>query len=253
MFPINSVQDEVRSVRFQFGDAQQPCLAITYSLKPKAAEVRPTSQNVGATIAISATGGTGSKLLITLVEHKVDQSGTATTDTTTSINGATYTTLKAVIDYINTLGNFKAWALNCPLNKSTNSDDFIDLSATYIPCDTGKPLECLYRDADQDLYVYQRVGIPEARDEGWIRGLRLWGTVTGATAGTVKIYRDSILDYKASPVALLQKTLTNTTLTEYLDLDKLKADDYQGPIIIEVYASNLSAADFTFKYMTGTY
>ena len=275
---LHSQVDEVRSQRGVWGTTSQPTLAITYGLKPQPAERMPTAQNNGATIAISAAGGAGGHLLITLTENKVDQTGTATTAVTTTINGDDYPTLKAIIDKINSIGNstnpntdtrnqhssgnFKAWALHAPLSYATNVATFATLATTAIPTGTGgsSPLKCLYRTMSSGSTLYMRVGIPEARDEGFIRGLKLWGTNTcTAAGGTVKVYRDSYPAYDGTTTTQSQylSKVTVNALTEYLGesgnpLTKLNAIDMHGPIIVEVAASDLTVADFTLTYMAGT-
>lgn len=242
-----SVLDEVRIDRMQYGDDQQPCLAVAFSLVGVAGEV-PTSQVDRATITIAPTGDS-SKLLITLKVYRVDETGTALSTTTTSIPGDTYTTLKDVIIKINSVAGFKAWALHCPHAKTMDSDNFIALAETDIRVD-GQPLECLYRDADQDLYVYMRIGNPTARDSGRVRLLAIDGIQTGHTASTLKLYRD---DYDEGAVELLSYVPAADTQASYLAHDMLNAAVYRGPLLLALYASNLSAADISARTMQAEY
>lgn len=243
-----SILDEVRVDRMQFGDAQQPCLAIAYSLAPVAGEL-PTSQVDKVTVTISPTGGTGSKLVLTLKRYLVDETGATLSTTTNTFNGATYTTLKKLIAAINAISGFTAWALHCPHAKSTNSDDFITLAETEIRTD-GQPIECLYRDASEDLYVYARVGNPTARDSGRMRLLKICGTQTGVTAGTMKVSRD---DYDEGNVPLLSFPSVTVTESSHLDHDVLKAATYRGPLLVELYASDLSVSDTKILTMQAEY
>jgi len=233
-------------------DTSQPCLAIAFSLAAYAGEVT-TSQVDGATIQIDADGGTSSELLITLTVNKIDESGDATTDTTISINGATYDTLEEIIDYINEQNGFTAWALHAPHNMDTGNDNFADLAETEIRTD-GVAYECLYRDVDaftfdSDYVNWLRVGYPTERDSGIISIVRLSGTTTGNTNGTVKLYRDE----KDGSKTELQSFSQNTTQTAYVDRDSDNALSYEGPILVEVKSDNLTATDIALEYMTGEY
>ena len=243
-----SILEEVRVDRMQFGDAQQPCLAIAYSLAGVAGE-DPTSQVDKVTVTIAPTGGTGSKLLISLKVYRVTETGATLSTTTTSINGATYTTLKSIIAKINSVAGFTAWALHCPHAKSTDSDDFITLAETEVRVD-GQPLECLYRDASEDLYVYARIGNPTARDSGRMRLLGINGTQTGVTVGTMKVSRD---DYDEGNVPLLSFPSVTATESSHLDHDMLKAATYRGPLLVELYASDLSVSDTKIRTMQAEY
>lgn len=219
-------------------DTTMPTLAVAFSGAPVAGEAdsMETSQVRGATITIVPTGGTGSKLLITLAVQKVTSAGVATTDSTTSINGATYTTLKSVIDAINAVSGFTAWALHAPHSQSTDSDDYIALAETYLHPD-GKPVECLYRDVSEDKTNYLRVGWPTERDSGFMRVINLSGTTTGNTNGTVKLYRDVY----GGTLTQLRSFTQQTAETAYIDHDIVKGGTYEGPLLVAVASDNLTA------------
>lgn len=242
-----SLVDEVVPYRMQMADDQMPTLAIAFALNQIAGEL-PTAQIDGATVEIDPDGGTGSKLLIILRRNRVDQNGDALSALTTSINGATYTTLKDQIDAINAVDGFTAWAMHAPHDLSTDSDDFMEMAETEVRCD-GKPLECLYRDVSEGStkYCYMRVGMPTERDSGRMRVVRLEGTSTGVTAPTLKLYADA---YSGDAPTELRGFTRAAALTAYIDSDKMKADVYRGPLLLEAGGTNLTAADYKLSVMT---
>lgn len=254
-------------------DTTMPLLALNWSGKGIAGEVA-TLRHSKATITVDANGGAGTsklKILITLVNY--DETGTAATNHTYTISGgaafatwsgtsptfvATAVTMKDVIDLLNLVPGLQAYLLHAPYYLSANTDDFIDLSATDIPAVPGKFLETLYRDVDASLVdtnkvvAFLRIGLPEARDSGSMRLIRLTAAVTGATSGKVRLYRDAYKDYPKEYSAThatcmgnkqmyVDKTLVNTTLTDYVDSDILKAMTLQGPLILEITSTDLSA------------
>lgn len=251
----NSLMNRVQAHRMEsIADTAMPSLAIAWSGGTQAAEAdSPESQTLGATVAIDANGSS-SKLLITLAVQKVTSAGVATTDSSTTIAGATYTTLGAVIDAINDVAGFHAWALHAPHNMSTDSDNFIDLTETYLRAD-GVATECLYRDADQFLdgdanYAnYLRVGWPDVRGTGNMRVLGLSGTSTGNTNGKVTLYRD----VKGGSLTKLQEWTQATTETEYIDHNIVEAITYEGPLLVGIASDNLTANDLILRVAPAEY
>jgi hypothetical protein len=254
-------------------DTTMPLLALNWSGKPIAGEV-PTIRKSKATVTVDANGGAGTsklKVLITIVNY--DETGVAATNLTYTISGAATraewsgtsptfvagaVTMKDVIDLLNLVPGLQAYLLHAPYYLSANTDDFIDVAVTDIPMQPGKFLETLYRDADASLVdtnklvAFLRIGLPELRDSGSMRLIRLTAAVTGATSGKVRLYRDAYKDYSKEYSAtygtcmgnkqmFIDKTLVNTTLTDYVDSDILKAMTLQGPLILEINSTDLSA------------
>jgi hypothetical protein len=207
----------------------------------------PTAQKAGATIAVNPTGGTGSKLLITVVVKTADEDGAETTSTT-SINGAAYTTLKDVIDKLNTIEGITAYALHAPHSLTTDSNDFIALSTTDIRTD-GLPTECLYRDVSEAIggvkYAWMRIGNPEPRDSGRIRLLGINGTNTGVTTGTLKLFRD---DYSQAAAEELLSYALVAAETAYVSDNIEQALVYRGPLLVQVASSDLTASDIKVRH-----
>jgi hypothetical protein len=254
-------------------DTTMPLLALNWSGKPIAGEVA-TIRKSKATVTVDANGGAGTsklKILITIVNY--DETGVAATNLTYTISGgATYAVwsgtsptfvatavhMKDVIDLLNLVPGLQAYLLHAPYYLSANTDDFIDVAVTDIPMVPGKFLETLYRDADASLVdtnklvSFLRVGLPELRDSGSLRLIRLTAAVTGATSGKVYLYRDAYKDFAkeysatyatclANKQVFIAKTLVNTTLTDYIDSDILKAMTLQGPLILEIHSTDLTA------------
>ncbi len=254
------------------GDANMPCLALNYSLKGQANE-SPKVRKSKATMTIDADGASGSKLELLVSIKRYDETGSALADETYTIAGAAakvdwagtapdYTasalTLKDAIDLLNEIPGMQAFALHAPHSASLNSGFFIDLAETDIPIQPAKYLECLYRDVsdyviDTDKNVaFMRVGLPEVRDAGSMRLVGLNAIVTGATGGKVRLYRDDIREFsneysatyateQANKQMYVDETLTDTVLTEYVDKDILNAMTIQGPVILAISASDLTA------------
>ena len=253
-------------------DTTMPLLALNWSGKPIAGEV-PTIRKSKATVTVDANGGAGTsklKVLITIVNY--DETGVAATNLTYTISGAATraewsgtsptfvagaVTMKDVIDLLNLVPGLQAYLLHAPYYLSANTDQFIDVAVTDIPMQPGKFLETLYRDVDASVvdtnkYVaFLRIGLPELRDSGSMRLIRLTAAVTGATSGKVRLYRDAYANYAKEYSAtygtcmgnkqmFVDKTLVNTTLTDYIDSDILKAMTLQGPIILEINSTDLS-------------
>ena len=253
-------------------DTTMPLLALNWSGKPIAGEV-PTIRKSKARVTVDANGGAGTsklKVLITIVNY--DETGVAATNLTYTISGAATraewsgtsptfvagaVTMKDVIDLLNLVPGLQAYLLHAPYYLSANTDDFIDVAVTDIPMQPGKFLETLYRDFSDSLVdtnkivAFLRIGLPELRDSGSMRLIRLTAAVTGATSGKIRLYRDAYKDYAKEYSAtygtcmgnkqmFVDKTLVNTTLTDYIDSDILKAMTLQGPLILEINSTDLS-------------
>lgn len=251
---------------FTLGDTSQPCLALQYVPMPVRGD-KQTVQRHNATVTIAPTGAAGSKVLVTLTVQRMDFTGTDLADLTFAISGAaaksgwsditasdtaSASTLKELIDLINELPGFKAWALHAPHSMSLNSDDFIALAATDIKSGTGLEgkSEVLYRDVSNFLVnsnekvLYARIGLPEERDRNAFFLDLLQGSQTGATSGVVRLYRDDYSEYGTSGEVYVNKTAVATTLTDYASYNVETAPTLRGPCILEVTGSDLTAAEF---------
>ena len=141
----------------------------------------------------------------------------------------------------------KAWALHAPHNMDTGNDDFIDLAATSVRTD-GVAYECLYRDVnaftfDSDYVNWLRVGNPTERDSGRMKIIRLSGTCTGVTNGTVKLFRDLSGGTKTE----LRSFTSAAAQTSYMDYNEQNGPVYQGPLLVEIKADNLTASNLALE------
>jgi len=250
-----------------------PCLALNYSLKPVAGEV-PTNWIQKATVAIDANGGAAtSKLLVTVTLVRYDQTGAAGTDYTYAISGAaakvawdttapTYTasalTMKDVVDLLNEIPGLQAHVLHCPHSLTVNTDFWQDLATTDVPNQPAKFQNILYRtittnviDTDKEVF-FMRVGVPEERDAGSMRLAKLDVLATGAAHGRIRLYRDDIRDFddeysatfateQANKQMFIDTVFVTATQTAVVAHDQLTALTYQGPLLLAVDGSDLTA------------
>lgn len=270
----NGNPNGVTTFTMQFADDEMPCLALNYSLGQIAGEsatVRPSR----ATFAVDANGGADDTfILMTVTLKRYDNDGDALDDITYALSGvaaggkvdwdgadatgwtAKASTLKEAIDLLNEIPGIQAYAMHAPHAMCLGCDDFIDVTTVDIPTQPGKYLETVYRDVSEyksmglsGRIAYMRVGLPELRDAGKMKLLKVRGTLTGitATTSTLRIYRDDIRDYSkeydstyADEMANKQMYLNAVAVaanTSYLDDTILDASTIQGPIIVEAAES----------------
>jgi len=249
------------------GDAVMPCLALQWVPKPVRGE-KQTVQRHKATVTLEPTGAS-SKLKITLTVSRRNFSGSDLADLTyvisagaandtgwddtdyTASRTATAEDLKGVIDLINKLPGFKAWALHAPHSMSINSDNFIALAATNIKSGTGPEgkSEILYRDVDQfvddnsDYVAYMRIGLPEVRDANAFEIKKIIGKITGNTNAVLRLYRDEYQEYGETAEVYIEAT-PSTSLTDHVDAHENEMSLYRGPCILEVRSDDLTAAEY---------
>ena len=259
-------------------DSLQPCLAVNYSIKPVAGEVA-TVRYSKATLTVDANGGADGnflEILVTLVAY--DEDGSTGTNHTYTISGSaakvawsttapTYTAkavhMKDVVDLLNEIPGIQAYVMNCPNSLSVADDDFIDVAVCDIPTQPAKYKETLYRDISDSLVdtnklaFYLRLGNPEMRDAG---SLKLIGVDVLATGSTprVRLYRDDIRNFddeysatfateQAAKQMFVDKTVVTGTQTAVVDHDLLTALEYQGPLLLAIDQTDLTACVATLK------
>lgn len=246
-----SIVNEIRVDRIQLSDTTQPLLAIRYNRASVAGDL-PTEQVRNVTIAIDPTGGGSSKLRVVITKQVVDENGDAGTDLTYTYDGVTggsgtvtavTATLAALVEELNKIPGITAWALNALGSYSLATDDFITVAATDIP---PTFMQTLYKDASEIYTSAVRIGIPEVRDSGRMKILGVAGTLTGATSGTVKVYRDDP-DRTGDPVELFSFAMVNSTETAYMDYNILEAPTVQGPIVVVLSSNDLTACDIKVR------
>ena len=221
------------------------CLRIAYSKSPRPSEVM-TKQYTGATIAIDANGGASAKLLITLTETAVDQTGTAAASAVHTIDGSTYTTLGAVVKAINAIEGFTAWVKDAPHSLATDVDTWSDLAATGIP-EAPSYLDALVMSSHTSDALFLRVGHPTERDAGGIKLLSAITAITSATGASVKIERDNGVD---AAQELDAEAVSATAKTAHIDAELKDAPPYgEGPFLVTFDATDLSGAELTVRYI----
>lgn len=247
-------------------DTTLACLALQWNMRSVRGE-KQTEQRSKATVTIDADGATGSKFLMTLTVERKNFTGGDLADLTYVISGAaakvnwtsttasgtaSASTLKELIDLINELEGFKAWALHAPHDMSLNSGFFIDLAATTILIGAGADgrTEVIQRDVSafvintNEEVLWARISLPEERDRNAFFLHLIQGKQTGATSGEVKLYRDDYDEYGQTGETYVNKTAVATTLTDYASYDMLTAPTLRGPCILEVTGSDLTVAEF---------
>lgn len=237
--------NSVLSKTLKYSDTRN-CLEIVYSKSPRPSEVM-TVQYTGATIAIDADGGASSKLLITLSESAVDQTGTATTAATHTFDGSTYTTLGALVKAINETEGFTCWLKDAPASLATNVDTFSDLAATAIPEAGSTQLGVLVMASHASDALYLRVGHPTIRDAGGIKLLSAITSITSTAGASIKLERDNGVD---TAETLDEERVSATAKTAYLDAELQDAPTYgEGPFLFTFDATSLTGAELTVRYI----
>ena len=257
-----SVINEVRANRIQLLDATNPLLAVKYKL-PRPAGEQPDDQARNCTVVVDNNGGGSSKLRVTVAVQRVDEDGTAATDDTYIYDGVTggggtvtavTETLGELVYELNQIPGITAVRMDGPADYSLATDDFIDVTVKDITPDL---MNLLFKDADQVLTSCVRIGVPERRDTGRMKILRISGSCTGVTtAPVIKLIRDKDpLDLKmgVADEEILAQWVLAEAQTEYIDHDELRAMTVRGPIMVEVVSSDLSVCDIQVLTQTAEY
>jgi len=284
----NGNANAVFTKQVKFADTLAPVLALNFSLGQISGE--SATVRIGkATVAIDHSGGAGDSFVLhTITLNRYDENGDGLADVVYELSGvaaggkvawagsdgagwtAKSATLKEAIDLLEEIPGLQAWARHAPHSMDMGSDNFVDFATADIESQPGKYTECLYRDTSDFLIntdrrvAWMRVGLPEMRDADSIKLISLAGTITGATSGKVRLYRDDIRDYGkeynatyATEALLKQlyvdKTGVATTQTEYVDGALDNAEIIQGPVVIEVSSTDLTATTLRMKLMQATF
>ena len=264
--------------------------ALRISYNPKVgAGLTPAVRPAAGTVTITADTS-----LVLKVEN-YDASGAANSDVSFTIafgaakvgwasGSATAYSLKDIIDLINErdaggtsgelLDGFQAWAQDAPLDLPVNTASrFVNLAETYLLDAANGGTACLARDldvdtVDSDLILYMRInGASPAGskqiDRKPIRFLDIWGSITGTTNGTVKIYSDDPNDY-VLPTGTYATDLANHTVLAQFAAASLSAnrgtspgvatgsgsepESWNGPLIVEIKSDNVSATNVNVAF-----
>lgn len=241
------IADQIRTSSMAYAD-NAPILAVSYSRTPRPGEAM-TAQKCGATIAVNATGGTGSKLLVTVAEKVFNELGVAQSDVVTAINGAAVLTLGGLIDALNAIDGLTAWALDAPHSLSVDSNTWTALAATQIS-ESPNYLSCLKRTVATGHPVYKRIGEPTVRDAGRIRITNVEVSITAEAAGFVEIGRD---DKVEGYVAHRRYTLTDAAVDRFGNYTIEDAPTFQGPVLVTIGATSLAGAVGRVEHLQATY
>ena len=227
-----------------------PILAIKYNRAGRPGE-RMDKQQHGATITIVRNGSTDTKLEVTLKEKYADVNGAVITAATADyvFEGETVTTLGALVDAINAIPGFTAWALHAPHSFSLDSANFVD--AAEAPISEGdKASEVLQRSVANGNKAYLRIGEPEVRDTGRMRLTRVEGSITAAGGGAFKLMRD---EKGKTAEVILEAAVAAAGVNVPFAYDRENAPTYQGPLLVEVGATNSTGLDYRIHTMQASY
>jgi hypothetical protein len=227
--------------------ANLPMIRVAYSKSGRVGETLD-AQPIGATITVAETGGSGSKLRVTITETVRDINNNDST-VVTNIDGATVLTLKGLVAALNKVAGITAWVTDAPHAFSVDSDDFVALSATAIP-EAPSYLDCLKREVATSNPVYLRLGEPTERDNGYMKWLGAEVAITSATAGSVEVGTD---DGIAAYQKHYNQALSATANTRYLSYKPDEAPTIKGALLVTVAATSLAGATLTVNTQTANY
>lgn len=240
---MNTPMQETIPRRVTYAD-NAATLALQWSPTPQAGE-KATEQVVGATYQIANAAGAGNNLRLILKKKIKNEKGEDQSDETTNIDGNVVGTLKGLIDAINAVDGFTAWALHAPHDHSVDSSDFINVAETALPRGGFKVTETLKRTVATANKVWLRAGLPTERDAERLDILRLQTKVTNATGAAGKLYRDR---YGEDKVELRGDIAPGTSWTDHYDLDSSKPETVRGPILVEAGATNSTGLEILFTF-----
>lgn len=278
----------VRNMTRATGTNSENALRISYNPKVGAGMVPAVTPHAG-TVTITADTS-----LVLKVENR-NASGTANSDVSFTITfgaakvgwssgAATAYSVKDIIDLINEsdaggtsgelLDGFQAWAQDAPYDLPVNTASrFVSTAETYLLDAKNGGTACLTRDldvdtVDSDYIVYMRINgsSPAAAkqiDRKAICFLDIWGTITGTTNGTVKIYSDDPNDY-VLPTGTYATDLANHTVLAQFAGASLSAnrgtspgvatgsgsepESWNGPLIVEIKSDDVSATNVNVAF-----
>ena len=238
----------VQVLDLSLGDTTNALLQIKYVGK------RETTAS-GGTITIDNNGDDNSKLLITMVgwDAANDAADTKYYAASAYSAGSTDTTvtatLQSLIDAIETddIG-FVVRRAHGMSDKSTNSDDFVDLTATQFGEDYTN---FLFRDSSEILTGWSgRAGVPGISGKGRIELLKLVGTGTYVSGSlTWKVSTDAG-SAAASEVELFNvaggATTVEATVFDFSTMENPMV--VNGPVSVEAVATATSAVSAKLLY-----
>ena len=245
---FNRSSDEVTTHTLDWTNGGDELFAAKMRFSPAwtgnySAAAVPTDQNDGMTIEVDANGGTSSEVELVVTEVQLDETGSAGSNNTFTVNGAAYTTLGEFIQEANKstglTGNVELVATNAPHDFDTGTALWIDTTAgTEVPLD-GRWTNILninQGSAPNNTECFLRIGYPEIQDTGRLGVLRISTRIAHGGAGTVKLYRDEFNAAGTAPTLLLDLGATGATgvQTTHLDHNKLEASVFRGPLLLGI-------------------
>lgn len=265
----NGKVDAIQIASLGFSDTLHPLMYIGSDLGALPGE--DTRKRIKKQTMAISTAGAGTTLRVVLTRYMVDETGSAlaasvvcnidgTEYTTTTggkivhnIDGATYTTLHDLIVAINALPGFVARIGDALTTYSMATNDFVAVSETDLNEAQISLKPTLFRDVSEIYVASIRVGLPRKWDNDPLQLLGISGTLTGVTAGTVKVIRDDMNEYVAGGAhqEVYETWTAAAAQTAYLDDNVLEGATIRGSVVIQVASTDLSAANISIKYRQG--
>lgn len=250
----------------------------------------PSVNPTAGTVTVTGSGSANTATVVLRVENK-DATGSANSDVVFTITvgtaksdwssgAATAFSVKDLIDLINEddaggtsgklLAGFKAWINDARYDLVINGANALVTEAEkYVQPggSTGGYTKAVPRDVSahaintsQEGFM-KRIGFPEPRDRGLFKFIDIWGSVTGTTNGTIKIYRDDEADYQVPSgtyatdiarheqlYALASASLSaNQGTSAGVAPDVDRAECWRGPVVLEIIGDNTTACGVNVK------
>ena len=252
-----------------FSDTLHPILSIGSDLGSFPGE-DPRKRILFQDFYVDPDGNDSDTLRLVLRRYIVDETGTAVTSDTVTINeteyttdssgyvihnidGDVYDTLHDFIDAINALPVFVCYIGDAFTTHDMNTANFIEVavgSAVKLPPIQGGATDALYRDVSADQTAYVRIGAPRKVDMAPLQLIGLSGYANTASSAGLLV-TDNMCEYKydGTHIKTIKSFTPATSNTEIVDDDILHAGTHRGSWVLKVSAtSGLTAASYLVQY-----
>lgn len=259
----------IQSETMGFSDTLHPILSIGSDLGSFPGE-DPRKRILFQDFYVDPDGNESDTLRLVLRRYVVDETGTAVTSDTITINeteyptdssgyvlhnidGDIYDTLHDFIDAINALPGFVCYIGDALTTHDMNTTSFIEVavgSAVKLPPIQGGATDALYRDVSADQTAYVRIGAPRKVDMAPLQLIGLSGYANTASSAGLLV-TDNMCEYKSdgTHIKTIKSFKPATSNTEIVDDDILHAGTHRGSWVLKVSAtSGLTAASYLVQY-----
>lgn len=259
----------IQSETMGFSDTLHPILSIGSDLGSFPGE-DPRKRILYQDYYVDPDGNDSSTLRLVLRRYIVDETGTAVTSDTITINeteyttdssgyvihnidGDTYDTLHDFIDAINALPGFVCYIGDALTTHDMDTANFIEVAvgnAVKLPPIQGGATDALYRDVSEDQTAYVRIGAPRKVDMAPLQLIGLSGYANTASSAGLLV-TDNMCEYNSdgTHIKTIKSFTPATSNTEIVDDDILHAGTHRGSWVLKVSAtSGLTDASYLVQY-----